>query len=121
MYALSVGGKRTTKGAILETTDPTTIYTAAPKVRPELVAICVTNTDTSNTCEVLVEWACFKTSEAYVIRMTDLAAGASLVIDDIPIAMDDGDEIIATAENANDLHALITVIENTGLQGAVVR
>lgn len=94
----------------LSSADPTTIHTASTKYMQIVEAIVLANVDTTNACAVTLRWV-NATPTAVVFWQGDVAAGETVVIDNIAILTDGRGlvrSISAEAENADDI--VVTVI-----------
>lgn len=117
MTAVSVtqGGRIRTVGTKLTTTAAMPVYAPDDGMQPIVLAINVANVDGASACDVSLSF--YDASEAttyFILSTKSVAADSRETITDLPIAMDDGDEIRATAGAANDLDILVTVMEAPG-------
>lgn len=117
MTAISVnqGGRISTVGTKLTTTSETAVYAPDDGMQPIVLAINVANVNGTTACDVSLSLYDASAGETYAIVSTkSVAADSREAVTDFPIAMEDGDEIRATAGTANDLHVLVTVMESSG-------
>ena len=104
----------------LTTADATTILTGRTTSLMVVEAIVLTNVDLANACEITLRWV-NATPTAVIFWQGDIAAGTTVVIDNIPIVVDGKGTVrslTAEAEAANDVN--VTVITSTPSRQAQV-
>lgn len=116
MTAITVplNGRVRSYGTKLTTTGATTVYTAAAGTQPVVIAVNVCNIDGTSSADITLSWVDSSAAATYLIESTNAVAADTNEITEFPVALDDGDTIVATASAANDLDVIVTVVESPG-------
>jgi len=105
-------GEVKTTGTDLTTTNATAVFTATSGMRELVIGISVANTDTANSCYFTIQYNDGSTD--YDLRTQYNLAAKEGAEFDFPIGFRGSGSIKVTAENANDLHVVVTNIELPG-------
>ncbi|MCP4410084.1 MAG: hypothetical protein GY807_20535 [Gammaproteobacteria bacterium] len=111
----NIQGSRVTKGTDLTTTSATEVFTATSSTIEAVLAISIANTDASNTCTAKVEWN-DGTTDFVLVEEIDLAAKARQEYD-FPLFFKGSGSVKVTAQNADDLHVIVSSIQVPGRVG----
>jgi hypothetical protein len=111
-----VTGKRKTVGTILTTTNATEILTAVAGFEYSVFGISVANIDPSNACTLKLEFNDGSTDYTLVQELSLSAKQSDVPVatTDFPLFLNGTGSIKATAQNANDLHMVVSYVETPG-------
>ena len=97
----------------LTTTNDTVLYTV-PAVTTSIVkSILVSNDDASNACEITVTLLNTSNTVFSLFKQKDIAAETTTELLSNPLVMNTDEELKVQAENANDLHVVVSYLEIT--------
>jgi hypothetical protein len=111
-----VAGKRKTAGTDITTINATEVLTAVAGFEYSVLGITVANTDTVNSCYFKLEFN-DGTTDFTLAEEVSLAAKANnspIASTDFPLFLNGAGSIKVTAENANDLHVVVSYVETPG-------
>ena len=95
----------------LTTTNDTVLYTV-PAVTTSIVkSILVSNDDASNACEITVTLLNTINTVFSLFKQKDIAAKTTTELLSNPLVMNTDEELKVQAENANDLHVVVSYLE----------
>lgn len=97
----------------LTTTDATTIYTVPTAATALIKSIRVSNDDASNACTLTLTLTDSATAVFSLEKDKSIAAKTSTELLSELLVAKESEIIKATAQNANDLHIIISVLEIT--------
>jgi len=97
----------------LTTTDATTIYTVPTATTALIKSIRVSNDDASNACTLTLTLTDSATAVFSLEKDKSIAAKTSTELLSELLVAKESEIIKATAQNANDLHIIISVLEIT--------
>jgi hypothetical protein len=97
----------------LTTTDATTIYTVPAATTAIIKSIRVSNDDASNACTLTLTLTDSASAVFSLEKDKSIAAKTSAEILTSTLVAKESEIIKATAQNANDLHIIISVLEIT--------
>jgi hypothetical protein len=108
-----VEGTRKSIGTDLTTTNPTAVLTASAETNYAVLGISFANTDTLNSCDFKMEWN-DGTTDFVLVEAVTVAASEAFYYD-FPIFLLRGTgSVKVTAQNANDLHVVVSYVETQG-------
>ena len=97
----------------LTTTNDTVLYTV-PAVTTSIVkSILVSNDDASNACEITVTLLNTGNTVFSLFKQKDISAKTTTELLSNPLVMNTDEELKVQAENANDLHVVVSYLEIT--------
>jgi len=97
----------------LTSTNDTVLYTA-PAVTTSIVkSILVSNDDASNACEITVTLLNTGNTVFSLFKQKDISAKTTTELLSNPLVMNTDEELKVQAENANDLHVVVSYLEIT--------
>ena len=97
----------------LTSTNDTVLYTV-PAVTTSIVkSILVSNDDASNACEITVTLLNTGNTVFSLFKQKDIAAKTTTELLSNPLVMNTDEELKVQAENANDLHVVVSYLEIT--------
>jgi hypothetical protein len=95
----------------LTTTNDTVLYTV-PAVTTSIVkSILVSNDDASNACEITATLLNTSNTVFSLFKQKDIAAKTTTELLSNPLVMNTDEELKVQAENANDLHVVVSYLE----------
>lgn len=110
-----VEGWRRTVGTDLTTNTQTEVFTAISDTRQTVLGISIANTDASNACTAKVEWNNGST-DFVLVEEENLAAKARIEYS-FPLFFQGTGSVKVTAQNADDLHVIVSYVEAPGRVG----
>ena len=97
----------------LSSTKDTVLYTV-PAVTTSIVkSILVSNDDASNACEITVTLLNTGNTVFSLFKQKDISAKTTTELLSNPLVMNTDEELKVQAENANDLHVVVSYLEIT--------
>jgi hypothetical protein len=97
----------------LTSTNDTVLYTV-PAVTTSIVkSILVSNDDASNACEITVTLLNTGNTVFSLFKQKDISAKTTTELLSNPLVMNTDEELKVQAENANDLHVVVSYLEIT--------
>lgn len=109
-----IQGKVRSYGKKLTDTSLTTVFTARDKTQSVVVAVNLANIDGTSAVDATVTWFDTSLTLSFLVCSTLSVAADTRQAIEFPIGLDPGDEIRVTAGAANDLDAIVTVVETPG-------
>ncbi len=97
----------------LTTTDNTVLYTVPAESTAIVKSILVSNDDASNACEITVTLVNSGGTIFSLFKQKDIAAKTTTELLTQPLVAEESEVIKVQAENANDLHVVLSVLEIT--------
>ena len=97
----------------LTTTDLTGLYTVPAETTGLIKSILVSNDDASNACEITVTLVNSGGTIFSLFKQKDIAAKTTTELLTQPLVAEESEVIKVQAENANDLHVVLSVLEIT--------
>ena len=97
----------------LTTTDLTALYTVPAETTGLIKSILVSNDDASNACEITVTLVNSGGTIFSLFKQKDIAAKTTTELLTQPLVAEESEVIKVQAENANDLHVVLSVLEIT--------
>ena len=94
----------------LTTTDNTSLYTVPVSATALVKSILVSNDDASNACEITVTLLNTDDTVFSLFKQTDVSAKTTVELLTHPLVMNEDEEIKVQAENANDLHVVLSAL-----------
>ena len=95
----------------LTTTDNTSLYTVPVSATALVKSILVSNDDASNACEITVTLLNTGDTVFSLFKQKDVSAKTTVELLTHPLVMNQDEEIKVQAENANDLHVVLSALE----------
>jgi len=95
----------------LTTTDNTSLYTVPVSATALVKSILVSNDDASNACEITVTLLNTGDTVFSLFKQKDVPAKTTVELLTHPLVMNQDEEIKVQAENANDLHVVLSALE----------
>jgi len=95
----------------LTTTNNTSLYTVPVSTTALVKSILVSNDDASNACEITVTLLNTDDTVFSLFKQTDVSAKTTVELLTHPLVMNEDEEIKVQAENANDLHVVLSALE----------
>tara|TARA_R100001082_G_scaffold107189_1_gene80806 strand:+ start:153 stop:479 length:327 start_codon:yes stop_codon:yes gene_type:complete len=95
----------------LTTTNDTVLYTVPASTTSIVKSILVSNDDASNACEVTVTLLNTSDTVFSLFKQKDVSAKTSIELLTNPLVMNTDEELKVQAENANDLHVVVSYLE----------
>ena len=95
----------------LTTTDNTSLYTVPVSSTALVKSILVSNDDASNACEITVTLLNTGDTVFSLFKQKDISAKTTVELLTHPLVMNQDEEIKVQAENANDLHVVLSALE----------
>ena len=97
----------------LTTTDNTVLYTVPAESTAIVKSILVSNDDASNACEITVTLVNSGGTIFSLFKQKDIAAKTTTELLTQPLVCDESEVVKVQAENANDLHVVLSYLEIT--------
>ena len=97
----------------LTTTDLTVLYTVPAEATGLVKSILVSNDDASNACEITITLVNSGGTIFSLFKQKDIAAKTTTELLTQPLIVEESEVIKVQAENANDLHVVLSVLETT--------
>ena len=97
----------------LTTPDLTVLYTVPAETTGLVKSILVSNDDASNACEITVTLVNSGGTIFSLFKQKDIAAKTTTELLTQPLVAEESEVIKVQAENANDLHVVLSVLEIT--------
>ena len=97
----------------LTTTDLTVLSTVPAETTGLIKSILVSNDDASNACEITVTLVNSGGTIFSLFKQKDIAAKTTTELLTQPLVAEESEVIKVQAENANDLHVVLSVLEIT--------
>ena len=97
----------------LTATDLTVLYTVPAETTGLIKSILVSNDDASNACEITVTLVNSGGTIFSLFKQKDIAAKTTTELLTQPLVAEESEVIKVQAENANDLHVVLSVLEIT--------
>tara|TARA_R100001510_G_C7584792_1_gene156498 strand:- start:421 stop:753 length:333 start_codon:yes stop_codon:yes gene_type:complete len=97
----------------LTTTDLTVLYTVPAEATGLVKSILVSNDDASNACEITITLVNSGGTIFSLFKQKDIAAKTTTELLTQPLVVEESEVIKVQAENANDLHVVLSVLEVT--------
>lgn len=107
-------GSLATRCTILTTTADTPVYTATAGVRPVLHTLNLANVTGGAITTSVTFYQARTLSTTAILSGISLAASSRTTIDNIPLSMQEGDEIRVEAASADAVHVTVIVVEGMG-------
>jgi hypothetical protein len=95
----------------LTTTDNTSLYTVPVSATALVKSILVSNDDASNACEITVTLLNTGDTVFSLFKQKDVSAKTTVELLTHPLVLNQDEEIKVQAENANDLHVVLSALE----------
>ena len=95
----------------LTTTNDTVLYTVPAESTAIVKSILVSNDDASNACEITVTLLNTGNTVFSLFKQKDVSAKTTVELLTHPLVMNQDEEIKVQAENANDLHVVLSALE----------
>jgi len=95
----------------LTTTNATTLYTVPAETVSIIKSFIVSNDDASNACELTVTLTNAAGAAFSLFKQKDVAAKTTTELLTQPLIIDESEIIKVQAENANDLHVILSFLE----------
>ena len=95
----------------LTTTDATTLYTVPAETVSVVKSFIVSNDDASNACEITITLTNAAGAVFSLFKQKDVAAKTTTELLTQPSIVDESEIIKVQAENANDLHVILSFLE----------
>ena len=95
----------------LTTTNDTVLYTVPAESTSIVKSILVSNDDASNACEITVTLLNTGNTVFSLFKQKDVSAKTTVELLTHPLVMNQDEEIKVQAENANDLHVVLSALE----------
>ncbi len=95
----------------LTTTNNTSLYTVPVSATALVKSILVSNDDASNACEITVTLLNTGDTVFSLFKQKDISAKTTVELLTHPLVMNQDEEIKVQAENANDLHVVLSALE----------
>ena len=95
----------------LTTTNDTVLYTSPAATVSIVKSILVSNDDASNACEITVTLLNTGNDVFSLFKQKDVSAKTTVELLTHPLVMNQDEEIKVQAENANDLHVVLSALE----------
>jgi hypothetical protein len=95
----------------LTTTNDTSLYTVPVSATALVKSILVSNDDASNACEITVTLLNTSDTVFSLFKQKDVSAKTTVELLTHPLVMNQDEEIKVQAENANDLHVVLSALE----------
>ena len=95
----------------LTTTDNTSLYTVPVSATALVKSILVSNDDSSNACEITVTLLNTGDTVFSLFKQKDVSAKTTVELLTHPLVLNQDEEIKVQAENANDLHVVLSALE----------
>ena len=97
----------------LTTTNNTVLYTSPESTVSIVKSILVSNDDASNACEITVTLLNTGNTVFSLFKQKDISAKTTTELLSNPLVMNTDEELKVQAENANDLHVVVSYLEIT--------
>jgi len=95
----------------LTTTDNTTLYTVPTSTVTVVRSILVSNDDASNACEITVTLLNSSNTVFSLFKQKDVSAKTTVELLTNTLVLNEDEELKVQAENANDLHVVMSALE----------
>ena len=95
----------------LTTTDNKSLYTVPVSATALVKSILVSNDDASNACEITVTLLNTGATVFSLFKQKDVSAKTTVELLTHPLVLNQDEEIKVQAENANDLHVVLSALE----------
>ena len=99
------------KKADLANTDLTPLYTVPTNTIAIVKSILVSNDDASNACEITVTLLNTGNTVFSLFKQKDVSAKTTVELLTHPLILNEDEQINVQAENANDLHIILSAME----------
>ena len=99
------------KKADLANTDLTPLYTVPTNTIAIVKSILVSNDDASNACEITVTLLNTGNTVFSLFKQKDVSAKTTVELLTPPLILNEDEQINVQAENANDLHVILSAME----------
>ena len=99
------------KKADLANTDLTPLYEVPTNTIAIVKSILVSNDDASNACEITVTLLKTGTTVFSLFKAKDISAKTTVELLTNPLILNENEEIKVQAENAGDLHVILSAME----------
>tara|TARA_R110000824_G_scaffold204378_4_gene389072 strand:- start:947 stop:1273 length:327 start_codon:yes stop_codon:yes gene_type:complete len=99
------------KKADLANTDLTPLYTVPTNTIAIVKSILVSNDDASNACEITVTLLNTGNTVFSLFKQKDVSAKTTVELLTHPLILNEDEQINVQAENANDLHVILSAME----------
>ena len=97
----------------LTTTDDTSLYVVPEDTTSIIKSILVSNDDTSNACHITVTLLNTANDVFSIFKQKNITAKTTEELLTSPLVMNTDEDLKFQAENANDLHVIISYLEIT--------
>ena len=97
----------------LTSTSDTVLYTVPAATVSIVKSILVSNDDASNACEITVTLLNTSDTVFSLFKQKDIIANTTTELLSNPLVMNTDEELKVQAENANDLHVVVSYLEIT--------
>jgi|TARA_A100000172_G_scaffold49557_1_gene31050 hypothetical protein len=95
----------------LTTTNDTSLYTVPANTIAVVRSILVCNDDASNACEITVTLLNSSDTVFSLFKQKDISAKTTVELLTNTLVLNEDDELKVQAENANDLHVVLSALE----------
>ena len=95
----------------LTTTNDTSLYTVPANTIAVVRSILVSNDDASNACEITVTLLNSSDTVFSLFKQKDISAKTTVELLTNTLVLNEDDELKVQAENANDLHVVLSALE----------
>ena len=95
----------------LTTTNDTSLYTVPANTIAVVRSILVCNDDASNDCEITVTLLNSSDTVFSLFKQKDISAKTTVELLTNTLVLNEDDELKVQAENANDLHVVLSALE----------
>tara|TARA_R100000541_G_scaffold157_1_gene597 strand:- start:745 stop:1071 length:327 start_codon:yes stop_codon:yes gene_type:complete len=95
----------------LTTTDLTPLYTVPTSTVTVVRSILVSNDDASNACEITVTLLNSSDTVFSLFKQKDVSAKTTIELLTNTLVLNENEELKVQAENANDLHVVMSALE----------
>jgi len=95
----------------LTTTDNTPLYTVPTSTVTVVRSILVSNDDASNACEITVTLLNSSNTVFSLFKQKDVSAKTTVELLTNTLVLNEDEELKVQAENANDLHVVMSALE----------
>ena len=95
----------------LTTTDNTSLYTVPTNTISVVRSILVSNDDASNACEITITLLNSSDTVFSLFKQKDISAKTTVELLTNTLVLNEDEELKVQAENANDLHVVLSALE----------
>jgi hypothetical protein len=95
----------------LTTTDNTSLYTVPANTISVVRSILVSNDDASNACEITITLLNSSDTVFSLFKQKDISAKTTVELLTNTLVLNEDEELKVQAENANDLHVVLSALE----------